>query len=115
MLIQEIQNSSIVPTVGGISPKDNGTIDILFDGTLSGPEEAILDTVVANHTKPIEPRDTRNVITFEGGQISSGSFSRVAAFIYEGGEPYSIEVLGYCDENSTGEVRLYDKTNCPLT
>jgi len=115
LLIKEIQDSSITAVIGGIIPLDNGTIDIVFETTLSGAEETTLDALIISHVKPAEIQGHHVTITFEGSQIASGAFTKAIAFIYEGtdevGVPYEGKLLGYVDTDTTGEVRLYDKTN----
>jgi len=123
-LIQEIEASSIVPTVGGITPLDNGTINIDFDGTLSGPEEATLDSVVSSHTYVTSP--VEGLVIYVGSfgdadgipiRADNTVYKRIRSFIFKGTDfwgkaPEEVKIGVYIDNNSeTGTIRLYDTTN----
>lgn len=107
---------------GSISPICLGTnyigglsyITFDFDSDLSAEEETEIENIFANHSVKPSKEGIRELVVFEGQEISSNTFKRIAAYVYDGQKdriPVDIFVLGYIDDGGTGEIRIYDKTN----
>lgn len=125
-LIKEIQDSSIVAILGGISARDGNNIDILFNDTLSAGDITTLDGIVSAHTY------TSGEETIEGLPMVSLSFGnstgtplqgettknkRLQSFVFQGTDfwgksPVAVKISCYMQAGGeTGTIRLYDITN----
>jgi len=105
-LVSEINAQSFTPNLLRVD-RTGDVVNMVFDASLSGGEETILNnTVIPNHSAvvPVFYKGTINNV-LRNNQINSSTYKRVSSFIYEGSNTiYTISKIlsvGYMDSGVT--------------